>query len=150
MHTDLFKIIGIVVLGIFLLFIFYKCAKFQSKIIYGTIEGLTGMDSSSTTTTTNTNNNETNGVAGNASSYSAKLKALNIQSTYTYLITKNRTDYENIIINLEEYINLLMLDVVLNIDTSNKESVIKAINNLGTLNTGNVALNNVMKYIDSK
>ena len=43
-----------------------------------------------------------------------------------------------------------MLDVVLNIDTSNKESVIKAINNLGTLNTGNVALNNVMKYIDSK
>ena len=106
MHTDLFKIIGIVVLGIFLLFIFYKCAKFQSKIIYGTIEGLTGMDSSSTTT--NTNNNETNGVAGNASSYSAKLKALNIQSTDTYLITKYRTDYENIIINLEEYKKVVM------------------------------------------
>ena len=42
-----------------------------------------------------------NGIAGNASSYSASIKSEVIKSQDTFLIDKYRSDYESVILNLD-------------------------------------------------
>ena len=50
-----------------------------------------------------------NGIAGNAASYAAALKAATIKSQDMFLISKYRADYESAILNLDDLINNLML-----------------------------------------
>ena len=103
--------------------------------------------SSSTATNTNTNTNtNNNGIAGNAQTYAANIKSAFIKNQDILLITKYRTDYENAILNLDDYISSEMLKTALNIDPAN---TIKTINILTKLNETKNALNNVMKLIDS-
>jgi hypothetical protein len=68
------------------------------------------------------------------------------------LISKYRTDYENVVINLDQYISLLMLQNALKFDTSSSSSStnMEVINNLNSLNNVSNALNSVMKFIDSQ
>jgi len=146
-ENDFLKIIGIIVLVSFIVFIIYKSLNLQKTFFKKTIEGMT--NSSSTSTSANVSSSGV-GVGANAASFSAKLSGLNTQNLDTLLISKYRTDYETSIINMEEYINILMLNLVLNADTTSQESITKTLNNIGTLNTGMAALNNVMKYVDSK
>lgn len=146
-ENDFLKIIGIIVLVSFIVFIIYKSLNLQKTLFKKTIEGMTN----DTTTSTSANVSSSGvGVGANAASFSAKLSGLNTQNLDTLLISKYRTDYETSIINMEEYINILMLNLVLNADTTSQESITKTLNNIGTLNTGMAALNNVMKYVDSK
>jgi len=80
-------------LGIlFILFIIFVILKSTS-----TIEGLDTMTSSST-----------NGVAGNADSYSETIKSNTIKFQDTFLISKYRKSYETTILNLDDLINFVM------------------------------------------
>ena len=88
-----------------------------------------------------------NGIAGNAAAYSASLKAATIKSQDTFLINKYRSDYESAILNLDDLINNLMLKVVLSVNQDNPgESAIQ----LGQMQQAKIALNSVMKFIDSQ
>jgi hypothetical protein len=88
-----------------------------------------------------------NGIAGNAASYAAALKAATIKSQDTFLISKYRSDYESAILNLDDLINNLMLKTALSVNQDNPgESVIK----LGQMQQAKVALNSVMKFVDSQ
>jgi len=88
-----------------------------------------------------------NGIAGNAAAYSAALKAATIKSQDTFLISKYRSDYESAILNLDDLINNLMLKTALTINQQNPgESIVK----LGQMQQAKVALNSVMKFVDSK
>ena len=89
----------------------------------------------------------TNGVAGNAASYGATIKAANIKSQDTFLISKYRQDYETVILNLDELVDNLMLKTALSIDATNPGDTVKR---LGELNQSKLALNNIMKFIDKK
>jgi hypothetical protein len=87
-----------------------------------------------------------NGFAGSAQNYAANIKSLTIKNNDELLITKYRSDYENTILNLDDFINSMMLQTVLTVDTSNPMTSIKKLNEL---NTAKTALNSVMKFVDS-
>lgn len=101
-----------------------------------------GMTSSSSSTSTSV----TNGVAGNASAYAANVKTASIKLQDTLLISKYRSDYENAILNLDDFINNTMLQTALNTDLTNPQS---SITQLSNLNQAKTALNSIIKFIDS-
>lgn len=104
------------------------------------VEGMT--NNANTTTTTSDN-----GIAGNAASYAASLKANTIKLQDTFLISKYRSDYESAILNLDDLINNLMLKVALSVNQSNPED---SIEKLTKMQQAKVALNSVMKFVDSQ
>jgi len=88
-----------------------------------------------------------NGIAGNAAAYAASLKAATIKTQDTFLISKYRSDYESAILNLDDLINNFMLKTALSVNQANpEESVIK----LGQMQQAKIALNSVMKFLDSQ
>ena len=86
------------------------------------------------------------GIAGNAASYSAQIKADTIKLQDIFLISKYKTDYENIILNLDDFMNNLMLKTVLSFDTGNPGT---ALSKLAELQQAKLALISVMKFVDS-
>ena len=87
-----------------------------------------------------------NGIAGNAQGYAATIKSQAIQIQDSLLINKYRSDYENVVLNLDDLVNSLMLKTALNINPSSPQ---ESLAQLSTLNNAKGALNSVMKYIDS-
>jgi hypothetical protein len=131
---NLFLFIGIS-LVVYLLF-----RNFNYNNQYSLIEGMT--DASGTAATTSDN-----GIAGNAASYGAQIKAATIKLQDTVLISKYRSDYETAILNLDDLVDNLMLKTVLSIDTSNPADGLKK---LAEMNQAKLALNNVMKFVDKQ
>ena len=96
------------------------------------------------------NNNvmfSSSGVGANASNYVANIKAQVIKMQDILLIKKYKSEYENSIINLDDLVNSMMLKLALNIDVDNP---INGLEKLTKLNQTKVALNNVMKFIDTQ
>ena len=91
-------------------------------------------------------NSGPNGIAGNASTYAANLKAASVKLSDTLLVTKYRSDYESAIMNAEELVNNLILQTALSINTSNPQQTIEK---LVGLNAAQAALNAAMKFVDS-
>ena len=106
-----------------------------------TKEGMTD-DSSDTSAAPAT----TNGVAGGAAAYAATIKEQALKLEDQLLISKYRTDYENVVLNLDELVSNLMLQTALNIDTTKPVESLVKIQKLGQTK---VALNSIMKFIDS-
>jgi len=104
-----------------------------------------GMETKSSNSTTSETSSTTSGVAGGAAAYAANIKAQAIKLQDTTLISKYRTDYENVIINFDDLVNNIMLQITLNIDQSKPET---GLEKLAQLNQAKAALNNVMKFID--
>ena len=131
---NLFLFIGIS------LFVYLLFRNFNYNTQYSLIEGMT--DASGTAATTSDN-----GIAGNAASYGAQIKAATIKLQDTVLISKYRSDYETAILNLDDLVDNLMLKTVLSIDTSNPADGLKKI---AEMNQAKLALNNVMKFVDKQ
>ncbi len=87
-----------------------------------------------------------NGIAGNAATYGATIKAASIKSQDTFLISKYRSDYETVILNLDDLINNLMLKITLTIDPNNPGA---SLEKLGQMQQAKTALNSVMKFVDT-
>ena len=102
--------------------------------------------SSTSSSSTTANSSVTNGIAGNASTYAANIKAQAIKLSDTLLVSKYRSDYENVVLNMDDLVNNLMLQATLAVDQSNPSDSLDAISKL---NQCKIALNNVMKFIDS-
>lgn len=128
---NLFLFIGIC----FVLYLFFKNFNFS-----GIKEGMTDAPGNSVTP-------PPNGVAGNAASYGATIKAENIKLQDTFLITKYRADYETAILNLDDLLNSLMLKTALSIDAKKPADGIKQ---LAEMNQAKSALNSVMKFVDKQ
>ena len=88
----------------------------------------------------------TNGVAGNAAGYAAQLKSVVIKSQDELLISKYRSDYENAVLNLDDYLNSLILQTALSVNQNDPQ---KAIAKLAQMQQAKIALNSTMKFIDS-
>ena len=152
MNEDLLKIIGIIVIiGIFI-FLAIKLLKVQVKVM----EGLTNSDETGSSNTNSVDNAKT-GEAGSANQYASDIEDKNTKLEDGLLIPKYRTDYEQIILNMDDYINILMLKTVLNININddtiqgNKlNSNIALFESLNVLNNAKTSLNNVMKFVDKK
>jgi hypothetical protein len=135
MQEELFKIIGILIVSLFIIYFIVKMFHLQVSVI----EGLTNADTPSS------------GEAGTASSYAASIKALVVKLQDELLIAKYRQDYESVIINLDDYIGMLMIKQVLNIKPSDDiKSTVDAINNLNSLKTAKESLNTTMTFLDKQ
>ena len=104
-------------------------------------EGMT-TDASGTTLSTNVSS----GIAGSAAAYGATIKSNVIKNQDVLLVSKYRTDYETVILNLDDLVNNLMLTTALNIDPTKP---LDGLDKLNKLNESKVALNSVMKFIDA-
>jgi hypothetical protein len=122
----------------FVIYIVFRSFHYNPMLI----EGMT--DASGNTVTVNA---PANGIAGNAAAYAAALKAATIKSQDTFLISKYRSDYESAILNLDDLINNLMLKTALTVNQDNPTS---SIENLAKMQQAKVALNSVMKFVDSQ
>ena len=90
-----------------------------------------------------------NGIAGNAASFAAQIKAETIKMQDTLLISKYRKDYENTIINMDDLVNNMMLTTVLNYNPSGDSNKnMEVIDKLNKLNSAKTSLNAVMKFVD--
>ena len=93
-----------------------------------------------------------NGEAASAATYAATIKANFVKMQDELLIPKYRKDYETTIINMDDYISMLMLKQVLNIDLNNTDmkTVTENMNSLNILKSSKDALNDVMKFVDKQ
>jgi len=87
----------------------------------------------------------TNGIAANAAAYGANVQSATIKQQDIFLISKYRSTYENIILNLDDLISNLMLEQALSV---NLNSPHEGLAKLASLNQAQIALNNVMKFVD--
>lgn len=131
---NLFLFIGICLV----VYLFFRNFHYNNQ--YALIEGMTDASGNEVTS-------PGNGIAGNAASYGATIKAATIKLQDTFLITKYRSDYETVILNLDDFINNLMLKNALSFD---KENPGTSLSKLVELQQAKLALNNVMKYVDSQ
>jgi hypothetical protein len=97
MNEDMLKIIGILVIVIFLIYLATKSIKLHLNVM----EGLT-MPSLSSTPDSNSD------IAKFAESY----KVATIKMHDTLLLSKYKTDYENLILNMDDFVKLQIVTLV--------------------------------------
>lgn len=127
-------------LFIFIFFILYLV--FQNFHYNPLREGMTDASDASLAS-----NAPENGIAGNAAAYGAGLKAATIKLQDTFLISKYRSDYENVILNLDDLISNMMLKTTLSYNQNNPG---EAVDQLAKMQQARAALNSVMKFLDSQ
>ena len=142
-QDEFFKIIGIIIVAFFIIYMATKMFKLQTSVI----EGLTNSDGSSMATSTP----PSSGEAGTAASYAAAIKAQVVKLQDELLIAKYRNDYETAIINLDDYIGYLMIKQALNLKLDEDiRSNLDAINNLNILKSSKDSLNATMTFLDKQ
>ena len=142
MHEEFFKIIGILIVCFFIIYIVVKMFHLQSTVLEGLTNG---------TDTTTTNTIPSSGEAGTAASYAAAIKANVVKIQDELLVSKYRKDYESAIINLDDYIGYLMIKQSLNMNLNgDMKTNIEAINNLNILKGSKEALNSTMAFLDKQ
>jgi hypothetical protein len=140
MSDELIKIIGIVVIIGFLIYLATKSMKLHMNVM----EGLTNPTSPATA----------NGIGAASSSYATTLQNQVTQLHNDILLLNNKDyikTYGNIILSMDDYINALMLQTTLNINVTaeNASANIETIKMLNELNAAKASLNSVLKYVDS-
>jgi hypothetical protein len=146
---SLLKIIGILVV----LFLFFYMATSALKIQNNILEGFVKMTDTSGSKTSTGEPGTNAGVAGSSGNIANGIGEQTIRMQDTFLIKKYRKNYENLIINTDEYVNYLMLENLLKLSTDGSdESNTKNINileNINKLSASKTSLNGLMKFIDS-
>lgn len=135
-------------MNLFLFFgiFFISYLLFRNLNFSGYKEGMTTTDNN----TTSTGSPPLTGIAGNAASYGATIKQNNIKLQDQLLISKYRSDYEAVILDLDEALDITMLGAALSMPLNNQQRMKEKIKELAELNMAKGALNNVMKFIDKK
>jgi len=141
-QDEFFKIIGILLVSFFIIYMVVKMFKLQATVLEGLTNGSDSSDSSLSSS---------NGEAGTAASYAATIKAQTVKLQDELLISKYRKDYETVIINLDDYIGYLMIKQVLNMKVSdNLQANMVSINNLNSLKSAKDSLNTTMTFLDKQ
>lgn len=130
-----------IILVVSMYVIYYLVDKFvYPKSQYTIIEGL--------------ENQSTNNIAANAKPFADSLKSVAVGKVDALLIPKYRTDYENAIINTDDYISALMLEQLLQMDmtenTKNTENNIDILTKISQLQSAKTSLNSIMTFVDKQ
>jgi len=130
-----------IILVVSMYVIYYLVDKFvYTNSQYSMIEGLENQSSS------------TNNIAANAKPFADGLKSAAVSKVDALLIPKYRTDYENAIINTDDYINALMLEQLFKMDmtSDSPEKNIDILNKISQLQSSKTALNSIMTFVDKQ
>lgn len=142
-QDEFFKIIGIVIVCFFIIYMAMKMLQLQTNVI----EGLTNPDGTINTSSTP----PSSGEAGSAASYAAAIKSQVVKLQDELLIAKYRKEYESVIINLDDYIGYMMIKQTLNMKfNGDTKSNIEAINNLNIMKNAKESLNSTMAFLDKQ
>jgi hypothetical protein len=135
---DLFKMIGIVIFVGIVLYILVRALSLHLDIQNNILEGMT-------------NGGDNENVGSGAASFSTKVTTLIAQMKDKLNVDKYRSDYENCIIHLDEYIGgMMLLDILsLNPNSLPDDQVIKVLERINTMKNGKDSLNVLMKSLDS-
>lgn len=134
-----------IILVVSMYVIYYLVDKFvYTKSQYTIIEGLENQTTSSSSTTNN--------IAANAKPFADSLKSTTVSKVDALLIPKYRTDYENAIINTDDYISALMLEQLLkmNMATEDSKNNIDILAKISDLQSSKTALNTIMTFVDKQ
>jgi hypothetical protein len=142
MSEEIIKLCGIVLIIAFIIYLVTSWLNIQMNVV----EGLTNP--------TSVTSNTTSGIGASAANYSTSLQNIVTKLHSDVLLLNNaeyKKEYENIILNMDDYIDGLMLKTVLsiNINSENVSDNIEKFKNLNDLNAAKTSLNNVIKYVDS-
>jgi hypothetical protein len=132
-----------IILVVSMYIIYYLVDKFvYSKSQYTMIEGFVNKTSSSSS----------DNIAANAKPFADSLKSSTVSKVDALLIPKYRTDYENAIINTDDYISVLMLEQLLkmNMSEKNDSNNIDILTKISELQSAKSALNKIMTFIDQQ
>lgn len=125
---------------------------FVSYLVYSTffVKKREGLETA--TATASSSISSSSGIAGNAATYAAGIKQKTVNLNDTLLISKYRKDYETLILNVDDYVNSMMLNTVASIDTGSTNTPSKMIESMKILNELSAAkesLNKVMKFVEN-
>ena len=142
-QDEFFKIVGIIIVCFFIIYMSMKLFQLQTSVI----EGLTNDDGTISSSTTA----PSSGEAGTAASYAAAIKAQVVKLQDELLISKYRKDYEAAIINLDDLIGYMMIKQSLNMKLGNDtKSSIEMINHLNIMKNAKESLNATMAFLDKQ
>jgi hypothetical protein len=139
MKQDIFNLLLIIAIC-FVGYLIFRHLNLNTK------EGMTRGSSDTSSPSSSSSSSSTSGVAGGAAAYAANIKSNVIKLQDELLISKYRTDYENVVLNLDDLVNNLMLQTALTIDTTKPADSLVKIQQLGQTK---IALNGIMKFIDA-
>jgi len=150
-QEEFFKIIGIIIVCFFIIYMVVKMFQLQTSVIEGLTTGSDALTTGSDALTSNNTTAPSSGEAGTAVSYAAGIKAQVVKLQDELLISKYRKDYEAAIINLDDYIGYLMLKQTLNMKLGgDTRANIDAVNNLNILKGAKDSLNATMTFLDKQ
>ena len=82
-----------------------------------------------------------------AKAFAAEIAALSSQKHDAFIFGTDRDDYEHVIVNLADFVEMLMLETTLSIDASDPMT---GIDKLVKLSQAKIALNSVLTHLDKK
>ena len=144
MEKDFWSLI--VLIGLCLIILYLLVVVFFKKR-----EGLENSTDSTAPTAPTTPPATTDGIGGNAANFAELIKAKSVQMQDALLIAKYRTDYENTIINLEDYCNLMMLYQMLKLNLNgDAKSTLEVFGVINALSNAKKSLNETMQFVDKQ
>jgi biopolymer transport protein ExbD len=146
MNPDLIKIIGIMFVVLILIYLALKLIKQQPKFK----EGLTNSDGTETALVGNTNALSQN-IASGAETFTNEINKKFTSLKDSFHLESYRVNYENVIIQLDDYVNALMLQKILSLDRAQltEDNVLNIMAKINILKDGKVSLNTIMKFVDA-
>ena len=142
MNEDFFKMVGIIIVVGYLIYLAVKSMSLQTSIM----EGLTNPSSQASDEALGKN-----GASG-AQDYANAINKIHSRITDSLLIKDNRTAYENVVIQLDDLINASMLKHIMSVnqnDLKDDGKLYDVVDKINKMNDGKKSLNAIMKYIDS-
>ena len=142
-EQDFFKIIGVIVFGMFVIYYVVKFFQLQTSLI----EGLEAAPAATVPVIP--------GAASGAAAYAEAIKALTVKMKDELLVDQYRTDYENVVIALDDYCDIMMLKTIVNVKLNSSNSdcaflLTQAVMTINGYKSGRSALNDVMTFIDKQ
>jgi hypothetical protein len=134
MSSDYITIFAFLFFLIILSFFFFKTYRYQ-------IEGMTNND----------NNDKVNTAHGiNSSKLTDQLKIEHNNMKDKLNIKQYRNNYENVVIDMNDYLDGLMLNELLSLNHNSLDpnNILSTVENINKMSSGKQNLNKIMKYLD--
>jgi len=136
-YNSYFQYVGFFIFLLVIAFFFYTILNKQ-------VEGMTNNNSK-------TQQSDKTSHGSNAEKYSEKIKSSHNEMKDKINITNYRTDYENLVIEMNDYVDGMMLNELLTVDPNNADpsNIMKKLENINKMTNGKQNLNHIMKYLDA-
>jgi hypothetical protein len=154
MNDEFFKIIGIVLFLSFLAYIIVKSMKLNGRIIESfslggdSSSGTSSLDSAKSGSSSFGSSSSSSNLAGGAADYASKINKAVSALKDAMNVPKYRSDYENVILQLDDLIGLSTLQTIMSIDPTNSSSVNTAITQLSNFGQARNSLDMLMRFTD--